>query len=110
MKMVRKQTDAELEGNLKDAVEAIRAMPEGRNVARYLAERDACQEELIRRARVRMHRAGVREFHDPLDSPVRSRGRVRIRNAQDRGTSTSRLWVALDKRDQRSGRRARAAR
>lgn len=72
MKPVRYMTDDQLEYVYLDCREAIRAMPDGRNLERYVHEMRSCEHELNRRHRVRCDRdmlAWIRG--DPLSASRR---------------------------------------
>ena len=77
MKPTTKQTDAELNFNRTDAIEAVSANPLNPKVRQYLDEIEQIDAELRRREVIRSARRTLRRASDVLAYPVRGRWRER---------------------------------
>ena len=74
MRPINNRTDAELEYAVKDCLDAVAANPDGHKAMEYLIEKNACHDELSRRARLRMYRKDVHQFlNDPLSISANGR-------------------------------------
>lgn len=78
MKPVAVLTDASLRFHVADAFEAVQANPRNPKAAQYLAEAHECERELLRRAMIRARREQMRLWLDPLQFPLRQRGRLHV--------------------------------
>jgi len=63
---VKFKTDAQLEFIFKDCLEAIQANPDNPKVYQYLKEKTECQNELLRRERLRSTRTALK-YYAPID-------------------------------------------
>jgi hypothetical protein len=66
MKPARLQTDSQLEFNIQDCREAISANPDNPKIYQYLQDKNACQDEITKRDRIRIARKMMRETLDLL--------------------------------------------